>query len=113
MGLFILPLFLMLLAENVADPLLLLLTTALGLLGVAAAGTLVAALTIGSAVHGGLFSILMLPVILPVFLPAISLTTGALGGEAGSLSYLGGLALYDMILMVGASLLFDYLWYEE
>ena len=112
MGLFILPLFLMLLAENV-EPLLLFLTTALGLLGVAAAGTLVAALTIGSAVHGGLFSILMLPVILPVFLPAISLTAGALGGEAGSLSYLGGLALYDMILMVGASLLFDYLWYEE
>ena len=113
MGLFVLPLFLMLLAENVADPLLLFLTTALGLLGVAAAGTLVAALTIGSAVHGGLFSILMLPVMLPVFLPAISLTAGALGGEAGSLSYLGGLALYDMILMVGASLLFDYLWYEE
>ena len=113
MGLFILPLFLMLLAENVAEPLLLLLTTSLGLLGVAAAGTLVAALTIGSAVHGGLFSILMLPVILPVFLPAISLTAGALGGEAGSLSYFGGLALYDMILMVGASLLFDYLWYEE
>ena len=34
MGLFILPLFLMLLAENVAEPLLLFLTTALGLLGV-------------------------------------------------------------------------------
>jgi heme exporter protein B len=48
-----------------------------------------------------------------VFLPAISLTAEALGGEDPSFSYLGGLALYDMILMVGASLLFDYLWYEE
>ena len=49
----------------------------------------------------------------PVFLPAISLTAGAFGGGAVTVSYLGGMALYDFILLVGASMLFDYLWYED
>lgn len=113
MGALVLPLFLLLVAGEAAEPLLLILALLLGLLGIAAAGTLVAALTVGAAVHGGLFSVLMLPVILPVFLPAISLTAGALGDGEASLSLLGGLALYDMILAVGASVLFDYIWYEE
>ena len=54
----------------------------------------------------------MLPVILPVFLPAIFLTTGAFGGDV-QLSYLGGMGIYDLILTLGASVLFDYLWFEE
>ena len=53
-----------------------------------------------------------LHVILPVFLPAIFLTTGAFGGDV-QLSYLGGMGIYDLILTLGASVLFDYLWFEE
>jgi heme exporter protein B len=64
-------------------------------------------------VKNGLFAVLMLPVILPVFLPAVFLTAGALGAGEVSFSYLGGMALYDGLLAVGASVLFDYLWYED
>ena len=55
----------------------------------------------------------MLPVILPVFIPAIALTAAAFGDGTASLSYLVSMILYDLILTVGASLLFDYLWYED
>lgn len=110
---FITPLFLLLLDVTVTVPGLLAGALLLGCGGIAAAGTLIAALTTGASVHSGLFSILMLPVILPVFLPAISLTAGALGSGEITVSYLVGMGLYDLILAVGASLLFDYLWYED
>jgi len=113
LGVFTVPLFLVFLDMTVASPLLLALACVLGLAGVAAAGTLIAALTVGAAAHSGLFAVLLLPVILPVFLPAISLTAAAFGPGEASLAYLGGLVLYDGILAVGASVLFDYLWYEE
>lgn len=112
LGAFTLPLFLIFLDVDVAEPLLLMLTVLLGLAGVAAAGTLIAALTVGAGQHSGLFAVLLLPVTLPVFLPAIGLTAAAFGAEGGGVSFLGGLALYDAILAVGASVLFDYLWYE-
>ena len=113
LAMFITPLFLLLMDVTVAAPLVLWGTVLLGCTGIAAAGTLIAALTTGASVHSGLFSILMLPVILPVFLPAISLTAGAFGSGGITGSYLGGMALYDLILLVGASILFDYLWYED
>ena len=110
--LFIVPLFLLLLSVDVADFMLLIAAVILGVIGIAAAGTLIAALTISASVRGGLFPVLMLPVILPVFLPAIALTKGALTG-AGDFSLAFAMLLYDAILALGASVLFDYLWYEE
>lgn len=110
---FLLPLFIVFLGAEPADVLLLLGTVLAGLLGIASAGTLISALTVGAGVRSGLFSVLMLPVILPVFLPAIRLTEAAFGGAAAPLSFLGGMVIYDMILSVGASVLFDYLWYED
>ena len=110
---FITPLFLIMMDVTVADPWKLAMTLLFGCWGIAAAGTMIASLTTGASVHSGLFSILMLPVILPVFLPAIALTAGAFGSGEGSLSYLGSMGLYDLILTVGTSVLFDYLWYED
>ena len=110
---FIAPLFLLLTGAEVMLGGVFLGTLLLGTLGISAAGTLIAALTCGAQVKSGLFSILMLPVILPVFLPAIFLTAGALGGGSVPLSYLIGMALYDGVLLMGASVLFDYLWYED
>ena len=110
---FIAPLFLLLTGAEVVLGGVFLWTLLLGTLGISAAGTLIAALTCGAQVKSGLFSILMLPVILPVFLPAIFLTAGALGGGSAPLSYLVGMALYDGVLLMGASVLFDYLWYED
>ena len=113
LAVFITPLFLIFMNGSAALPGLLLGTLAAGIWGIAAAGTLIASLLVGASVHSGLFSILMLPVILPVFIPAIALTTAAFGDGTASLSYLVSMILYDLILTVGASLLFDYLWYED
>jgi heme exporter protein B len=110
---FIAPLFLLLTGAEVVSVGVFMGTLLLGTLGISAAGTLIAALTCGAQVKSGLFSILMLPVILPVFLPAIFLTAGALGGGSAPLSYLVGMGLYDGVLLMGASVLFDYLWYED
>jgi heme exporter protein B len=110
---FIAPLFLVLIGAEVSLPLVFVLTLLSGVAGIAAAGTLLAALATGARVKNGLFAVLMLPVILPVFLPAVFLTAGALGAGEVSLSYLGGMVLYDSLLAVGASVLFDYLWYED
>ena len=111
------PLFFVLLDATCAAPLLLLVTLVCGLAGLAGAGTLLSALTVGAAARqanaGGLLPVLLLPVILPVCVPAISLTSAALGGRAAGLSMLVGMGLYDLLLIVGASLLFDSLWYED
>lgn len=105
-------LFILFMDVTVVAPLLFIAALVLGAGGLAAAGTLLAALTTGASVRSGLFSVLMLPVILPIMLPAIAVTTAALGAGTAGVSYLGGMALYDAVLAVGASVLFDYLWYE-
>ena len=109
------PLFFVLLDATCTAPLLLLAALVLGLVGLAAAGTLLSTLTAGSGdrAAGGLLPVLLLPVILPVFLPAVSLTQAALGGRPAGLSLLVGMGLYDLLLLVGSSLLFDALWYED
>ncbi|SHL10876.1 heme exporter protein B [Selenomonas ruminantium] len=110
---FITPLFLLLIGAEMAAAGAFVLALLLGVAGLAAAGTLLAALVTGAQVKSGLFSVLMLPIILPVFLPAIFLTAASLGAGEVPVGFLGGMALYDGILAVGASVLFDYLWYED
>ena len=80
----------------------------LGLWGMAAADTLLAAVAANASVRGGLVPVLLLPSMLPILLPAISLSAG--GGEP---ALLGGMLIYDMALTVGASMLFDSLWIES
>ena len=107
--LFILPIFLILFDVAVENVLLLSLTILLGLIGIAAAGTLTAALTTSATVKGGLFPILLFPVTLPIFLPAISLTELAFTGAAVEGGLLGVMILFDAILITAASILYDYL----
>ena len=110
---FTVPLYLIFMDVTLTSPGIFLLTLLAGLWGVAVAGTLLGALATGARVRSGLCTVLMLPIILPVFLPAIALTAAAFGGGAVAVSYLGGMVLYDLVLSVGASILFDYLWYED
>ena len=83
-------------------------TLFLGLWGMAAADTLLAAVAANASVRGGLVPILLLPSMLPILLPAIALTAGE-----GEPILLGGMMIYDMALTVGASMLFDSLWIES
>ena len=105
--------FLLLMDVTVAAPPVLFLLVLLGCWGMAAAGTLVAALGLGASVRGSLAPILLMPLMLPVFLPAIFVTSGAFGAEAANLSFLFGMGLYDAVLTVGASVLFPHLWYAD
>lgn len=106
---FILPIFLILFDVAVENFPLLLATILFGLVGLSAAGTLTAALTTSATVKGGLFPILLFPITLPIFLPAIQLTEIACAGGAVDSSLLVVMAVFDLILITAASILFDYL----
>ena len=106
---FILPIFLILFDVAVKNFLLLVATILFGLIGIAAAGTLTAALTTSATVKGGLFTILLFPITLPIFLPAISLTEISLAGGAFEMDSLIVVALFDLILITASSILYDYL----
>lgn len=112
LALLILPVYLVLMDVTVVFWLLLLLTLLAGTYGMAMAGTLLSALMSGARAQNGLLAILMLPVLLPVLLPAIVLTAGCFAGEAQG-AYLVAMALYDAVMTLAASLLFDFLWYED
>lgn len=106
---FILPIFLILFDVAVENFLLLILTILLGLIGIAAAGTLTAALTTSATVKGGLFPILLFPITLPIFLPAITLTELSFTGAAFEASSIVVVSIFDLILITAASILYDYL----
>lgn len=106
---FILPIFLILFDVGVEKIFLLLATVLLGLIGLSAAGTLTAALTTSAAVKGGLFPILLFPVTLPIFLPAIRLTEISFTVAPVDSSLLVVILAFDTILILAASILYDYL----
>lgn len=106
---FILPIFLILFDVAVENLLLMLVTILLGIIGLAAAGTLTAAITTSATVKGGLFPILLFPITLPIFLPAINLTELALTGATFEASSLVIMAAFDLILITASSILYDYL----
>lgn len=108
LSLLIVPMYLVLMDTSVSSWPAFLLTLLGGTYGMAMAGTLLSALMSGAKVQGGLLSILMLPVLLPILL-----TASCFAGEAVHMSYLVGIALYDAIMTLAASLLFDFLWYED
>lgn len=112
LSLLIVPVYLVLMDVAVFAWSLLLLTLLSGTYGMAMAGTLLSALMAGARAQNGLLSILMLPVLLPILLPAIVLTAGCFTGDVNG-SYLVGMFLYDAIMTIAASLLFDFLWYED
>ena len=103
-----LPLILILMNAPFVFDVVFLTALVLGLWGMAAADTLLAAVAAGASVRGGLVPVLLLPSMLPILLPAIALTAGE-----GEPSLLGGMLIYDMALTVGASMLFDSLWIES
>ena len=108
---FILPIFLILFDCDVKYPLILIITITLGLCGISSAGTLISAISSVTSVKTGLFPILLFPIILPLFLPAIQLTSTAFSGSVISYSLITAMILYNLILTVAASILFDNLWY--
>ena len=108
---FLLPIFIVLFDCEVKAPLILLLTIFLGVVGISSAGTLISAISTVASVRNGLFPILLFPIILPLFLPAIELTSMTFSSSLISTTLIFAMVLYDSILLVASSILFDYLWY--
>ena len=106
---FILPIFLILFDAPLEKIFLLATTIFFGLIGLSAAGTLTAALTTSATVKGGLFPILLFPITLPIFLPAIQLTEISMAGAAFDSNLLIVVAAFDAILILASSILYDYL----
>ena len=110
-SIFLIPTFMILFDCAVAEPLILIITILLGLWGIASAGTLISAISSIASVRSGLFPILLFPIVLPLFLLAINLTSVAFLGSELSNSSMIVMLIYDLILVLASSILFDYLWY--
>ena len=106
---FLLPTFLILFDCGVERGEILFFAIFLGVIGFSATGTLIAALTTSTFVKGGLFPILLFPITLPIFLSEIQLTEFAFSGENFSADFFIILSMYDAILILVASILYDYL----
>lgn len=106
---FLLPTFLILFDCDVENFLILIFAIFFGIIGFSATGTLISALTTSTFVKGGLFPILLFPIILPIFLTEIQLTEIAFSGKNFSADFFVILSAYDAILILVASILYDYL----
>lgn len=84
----------------------------LGTIGYTGVGTLFAALTANSRARETMLPILLLPVVVPIFTAGVALTTGALRDQAlsGLWRWLLLLAIYDLLFVVIAYLVFDLIW---
>jgi heme exporter protein B len=79
----------------------------LGIVGLAAVGTLFAALIIHVRGRELLMPLLLLPVVLPVILAGVRLTETVLTGTSGGRIWLGLLAAFDLVLLLVAPILFE------
>ncbi|RME65967.1 MAG: hypothetical protein D6790_01005 [Caldilineae bacterium] len=109
--LFLLPAVLILFDVNVFQPWNLV-GLLLGTIGYAGVGTLFAALTASSRARETMLPVLLLPVLAPLFMAGVSLTAGILDARpmSGLWRWLQILALYDVVFVIAAYVLFDLIW---
>lgn len=88
-------------------------TLIVGAAGLSVSGVFLAALSASAKVKSGLFPVLMLPITLPILLLSANITSILFVGGYVEFSSLIPIVLYDMILATVASMLFDYIWYED
>ena len=103
------PLFLALTGLTVPHPGSLLAALACGGVGLAAAGTLLAAMVAQTSNRGALFPILAFPILLPLLLMAVELTRSSVTGEPAPM-IVGQLLLYDATLLIAGLMLFPPVW---
>jgi heme exporter protein B len=82
----------------------------LGILGFSAVGTLVSAMTVHAQAREVMLPILLFPVVIPVIIAAVKLTSGIVDGRpwADMRHWMQLLVGFDVILMVVSSLAFEY-----
>jgi heme exporter protein B len=104
------PIFVMLLNAQVELPGVLLLCLILGDIGLAVASALLGAMAAQARSRGALFSAIAVPVLLPLLIAA-SLTSGAaFGAVVSPWNTLAMIGAYDVLLIAGAWMLFEFVW---
>ncbi len=107
------PLFMVLLQVEIVNWPLFLLLLLIGDIGLISATTLLAAIVAAASARGALFSVLSLPVLIPVLIPLVQATDSCFaGGVTGSTGYLQVLFGYAGIATAGGWLLFPFVWRE-
>ncbi len=108
---FLVPLFLVLLNADVARWPLFLGVVLLGSLGMVSATTLIAAVIATAGVRGALFSVLALPILLPLLVPLVRVTEYCfLADSVAGSDELTVLAAYAVVATVVGWLLFPFVW---
>jgi heme exporter protein B len=87
-----------------------LVVTALGTVGYAAVGTLLAAIAVNTRAREVMLPILLLPLAIPALIAAVQATGGLV--EGGTLAEVGGwtrlLVVYDLVIVAVSMLTFEY-----
>jgi heme exporter protein B len=88
------------------------LTVLFGSLGFAASATIIAAIIAKAGARGTLYPVLSLPILIPLLMTVMNLTTRALSGEplSNAIGELQVLLGYLLVMVGGSYLLFDYVW---
>lgn len=110
----VLPVILVIFDVNLFQPLNLL-GVLLGTVGYVGVGTLFAALTANTRARESMLPILLLPVMIPVFVAGVGLTSNVLDGRsfAAVQRWLWMLVGYDVVFLAIAYLVFDMIWEES
>jgi len=114
LNLFTFLLYLFLMGGGVADPIYLILAILFGALGLAAVTTLTSAMIARADRRGAIFSVLSIPLLVPLLLILTRVTRVALTGGADGETLSDTLALvgYAGVTITTGLLLFDYIWEE-
>ncbi len=110
----LIPLFVAVMNFQVVSYSMFLLTLLIGNFGLAAGGTMVAAIISKASTKGALFTVLAFPILLPVLISGISATRKA--SESARIleaqNELQALFAYGVIIIAASVLLFDFVWNE-
>lgn len=111
---FLVPLFLILLNVEVHQWGLFVAVLLLGSVGMVSATTLIASVIAVAGVRGALFSVLSLPILLPLLVPLVQVTEYCFtpGANTGGSAEIRILAAYAGVALTGGWLLFPFVWRE-
>jgi len=108
------PLFFILTDASASRPALFVMILILGVIGLCAATTLVAAIISKAAMKGALFSVLSFPILILPLMMLVSATDIALAGRGwgDAVAPLQGLLAYGVVMITASLLLFRFVWRE-
>jgi heme exporter protein B len=108
------PLFLAVMNFKIMGIALFLISLLLGSIGLAAGGTMVAAIISKAGAKGALFTVLSFPILLPVIVGGISASriSGSVASIAAGLAEIQMLFAYGVVVITASILLFDFVWNE-